>query len=134
MLLVQSSVTEEGVIAHGDFRPRWAEHFQLVHPARGFDGRQKVGEKLLVSLAIKDQHRNAVLVFRRSEHSEQVLGDDVFQKCGLAGTSRAEHHRLHNPRRVRPEPGLAMDVVAQHDCVLCVRGLDGLPVFGLAYK
>src|ERR1017187_9107126 len=134
MLFVQSSVTEEGVVAHGDVWPRWAEHSQLVHPARGFDGWQKIGEKLLVALAIKDQHGSTVLVFRRSEHSEQVLGDDVFQKCGLAGTSCAEYPRLHHPRRVRPEPGFTMDVIAQHDCVLCVRGLDGLAVFGLVYK
>src|SRR4029077_20887025 len=134
MLFVESSVTEEGVIAHRDFWPRGAEHSQLVHPARGLDGWQKIGEKLLVSFAIKDQHGNAVLVFRSSEHSKQVLGNDALEKRGLAGTSCAEHHRLHNPRRVRPEPGFAMDVVAQRDCVLCVRGLDGLAVFGLAYK
>src|SRR5208283_1027169 len=124
-----SSVTEEGVIANGDVWPRGAEHSQLVHPARGFDGRQKIGEKLLVSLAIKDQHGNAVLVFGRSEYSEQVLSDDVLQKRGLAGTGCAEYHRLHHPRRVRPQPRLTMNVVAQHDCVLCVRALDGLAVF-----
>src|SRR5438445_7950076 len=118
MLLVQSSVTEEGVIAHGDFRPRWAEHFQLVHPARGFDGRQKIGEKLLVSLAIKDQHGNTVLIFRRSKYSEYILGDDVLQKRGLTGTSCPEDHRLHHPRRIRPEPGLVMHVIAEDDRVL----------------
>src|SRR5208337_207299 len=134
MLFIQSSVTEEGVIAHGDFWPRWAKHFQLVHPARGFDGRQKIGEKLLVALAIKDQHGDAVLVFRRSEHSEQVLGDDVFQKRGLAGTSCAEHHRLHYPRRVRPEPGLAMHVIAEDDRVLSECRFDGRAVLRLAYK
>src|SRR5208282_5721531 len=85
VLFVQSSVTKERVVAHGDVWPRGAEHSQLVHPARGFDGRQKIGEKLLVSLAIKDQHGNAVLVFGRSEYSEQVLSDDVLQKRGLAG-------------------------------------------------
>src|SRR5579864_3899440 len=133
MLFVQSSVTEEGVIANGDVWPRGAEHFQLVHPARGFDGWQKIGEKILVSLAIKDQHGNAVLVFGGSEHSEQVLGNDVLQKRGLAGTSCAEHYRLHHPRRVRPEPGLAMHVIAEDDRILRERGLDGLAVFGLAY-
>src|SRR5437660_12700814 len=84
MLLVQAMLAEEGVVAHGDVWPRWAEHSQLVHPACGFDGRQKIGEKLLVSFAIKDQHGNAVLV---SNHSEYILGDDVLQKRGLAGTS-----------------------------------------------
>src|SRR5947208_14194901 len=112
MLLVQAVLAEEGVVAHGDVWPRWADHSQLVHPARDFDGGQKIGEKLLVSLAVKDQHGNAVLVFVRSKYSEQVLGDDVLQKGGLAGTSCAEHYRLHNPRRVRPEPGLAMHVIA----------------------
>src|SRR6267154_6316774 len=133
MLFVESSVTGEGVVANRDFWPRGAEHSQLVHPARGLDGWQKIGEKLLVSLAIKDQHGNAVLVFGGSEHSEQVLGNDVFEKRGLAGTSCAEHHRLHHPRRVRPEPGLAMDVIAEDDRVLRERSFDRGAVFGLAY-
>src|ERR1700720_2800263 len=134
MLFVQSSVTEEGVVAHGDVWPRGAEHSQLVHPARGFDGRQKIGEKLLVSLAIKDQHGNAVLVFGGSEHSEQALGNDVLEKRGLAGTSCAEHYRLHHPRRVRPEPGLAMHVIAEDDRVLSECRFDGRAVLRLAYK
>src|SRR5260370_3467257 len=124
VLLVQAMFAEKGVVAHGDLWPRWAEHPQLVHPARSFNGREKIGEKLLVSLAIKDQHGNPVLVFGRSDYSEYVLGDDVLQKRGLAGTSCAENHRLHHARRVRPEPGPTMHVIAEGDRVLRERGFD----------
>src|SRR2546429_8874434 len=59
MLLVQVVLAEEGVVAHGDVWPRWADHSQLVHPSPDFDGADKNGEKLLVCLVAKDQHRNA---------------------------------------------------------------------------
>src|SRR5258708_30413209 len=134
MVLVEAMLAEEGVVAQGDVWPRWAERSQLLHPARGFNGRQKIGEKLLVSLAIKDQHGNAVLVFGRSEYSEYVLGDDVLQKRGLAGTSCAENHRLHYPRGVRPEPGPTMHVIAEGDRVLRKRGFDRRAILRLAYK
>src|SRR5207245_9624324 len=103
MLLVQAVLAEEGVVAHGDVWPRWADHSQLVHPARDFDGGQKIGEKRLVSLGVKDQHGNAVLAFVRSKYSGQVLGEDVSQKGGLAGTSCAEDSGRLRSARARAE-------------------------------
>src|SRR5437660_10532244 len=67
MLLVQAVLAEEGVVAHGYVWPRWADHSQLVHAARDFDGGQKIGGILLVYLAVDDEYGNAVLVFERSE-------------------------------------------------------------------
>ena len=63
VLLVQPVLAEEGVIARGDVGPGGIEHSQLVHPAGGLDGWKKIGEKLLVALAVENQHGNPVLVF-----------------------------------------------------------------------
>jgi len=72
---------------------------------------------------------------QRKAHSAPTRAvDDVLQKGGLAGTSCAEHYRLHHPRRVRPEPGLAMHVIAEDDRILRECGFDRGAVLRLAYK
>ena len=75
-----------------------------------------------------------LVVTRRTDNPEQVLADNVLQQRGLAGTGGAEHDGLHNASSIGPEPRPAMHVIAKHDCVLFLRRLDGLTVFGLADK
>jgi len=88
------------------------QNSQLVHPAGCRDGRQEIRKELLVSLAVEDHHRNPVRVFGGPNHAEQVLRDDVLEEGGLARTGCAEHDRLHHARRIGPEPGLSVDVIA----------------------
>ena len=123
MFLVQALLAEEGVIAYRDVWLGRTQHSELVHPAGCLYGWKKIGEKLLVSLAVEDQHGNPVPVFGRPDEAEKVLCDDVLKKRGLARTSGPEHDRLHHARRIGPEPGLAMHVIAEHDRVLFVRVL-----------
>ena len=134
VFLVQPVFAKERVITCGNVGPGGIEDSQLVHAAGSLDRRKKVGEKLFVALAVENQHRDAVLVTRRTDDPEDILGDDVLEQSGLARTGRTEHHRLHDARRIGPEPRLAVDVITEHDRVLVVRRCDGLPIFGLADK
>jgi hypothetical protein len=58
---------------------------------------------------------------------ELILPDphlDAIAKAIEKKTSCAENHRLHHPRRIPPEPRLAVNVVTKDDRVLCERCLD----------
>ena len=134
VFLVQGMLAEEWVVAYRDVGLRRTQHSELVHPAGCLYGWKKIGEKLLVSLPVEDQHRNPVPVFGRPDEAEKVLRDDVLKKSGLARTSGPEHDRLHHTCRIGPEPGLAVNVIAEYDRALFIGVLDGFPVFGLAYK
>ena len=41
--------------------------------------RQQAFEEFEVSLAVEDNHRNAMRIFWRTNYPKQVLGDDVSQ-------------------------------------------------------
>jgi hypothetical protein len=127
-------LAEEWVVARGNVGVGGIKHPQLVHAAGRLDGGEKIGEKLLVALAVEDEHGNPVRITGRAGHTKEILGDDVLEQRGLARPSRSKHHRLHDAGRVRPEPGLAMDVVAQNNRILFGGGFDGSAVFGVAYK
>src|SRR5439155_11922099 len=96
VLLVETVLAEERVVARRDIRPGGVEDAELVHPACRLDSRQKVGKEFLVTFAIEDQHGNTVLVSWRPNYTKQVLGNDVFEQRGLARTSGSEDNRLHD--------------------------------------
>src|SRR5438132_6287870 len=134
MFLVHPVLAKEGVVAYRNVWPGWIQDAQLVHSSRRLDGGQKIGEKFLIALAVEDQHGNAMGIIGRTDNTENILGDDVLEQRGLSRTCGAKHDRLHDARGIGPEPGLSMDVIAEHDCVLRKSGFNRGPVFGFSNK
>src|SRR5580693_3974858 len=91
-------------------------------------------KELLVTLSIEYQHGDPVRIIWRAHDPKKILRNDVPEQCRLAGTSRSKDNRLHYPRRIGPEPRLAVDVISEHDGVLRVGRRDRLSVFCLADK
>lgn len=111
VFLVEAMLAEEGVVAYRDVGLGRTQHSQLVHPASCLDGWEKIGKKLLIPLAVEDQHGNPVPVFGGPDQAEKILRDDVLKERGFARTSGAEHDRLHHAGRIGPEPWLAVHVI-----------------------
>ena len=98
VFLVQPVLAEKGIVAGGYAGPGRIEDAQIVHSSSSLQSWQKIAEKFLVPLAVKDQHRNPVLVLGRPDQAKRILGDDVLQQSGLARAGRAENDRLHHAR------------------------------------
>ena len=79
---------------------------------------QQFIEELDVAFSIQNNHGQVVAVFWWTHLPVNVLRDDAAQGGRLAAASHAKQDRLHDPDTVRPEPGVAMDVIAKNDRVL----------------
>ena len=83
---------KEWVVAGGNIRPGRIEDSQLMHTAGSLKRRQKVGKKLLISLSVKDEHGDAMLVMWRTNIAKCVLGDDVLEQGRFPRTCSTENH------------------------------------------
>ena len=108
----------EGVVEAGQFRPRRVDEPQVIEAAGAVNVRQQFLEELQIALAVEDHHRDPVTVLRWPNPAHQILGDDVLQQRCLSAAGHSEHDTLHHANSVRPQPRIAMDVVAEHDRAL----------------
>ena len=86
--------------------------------------RQQVLEELKVAFAVKDDHRNAMGLIRRTNNACEILRNDVAQQRCFAGAGHAQHDRLHDAHPVRPIPGLTVNVIAENNRILIPGSLS----------
>src|SRR3954462_3026950 len=99
-----------------------------MHSAGSFNSREQIRKELLVTLAVEYEHRYTAPVVCRTNDAKEILGDDVLEQCCLPRTGGPEYDRLHDASCVGPEPRFSVHVIPEHDCILVVGSLDGLPV------
>src|SRR5215469_505077 len=86
--------------------------------ARTMNVWQDALKEIEVSFAVENNHGDAMLIFRRAHCSKQVLGDYVSQQRCLARPGHAQNDPLHHSNAVRPQPRLAVHIVAEHHSLL----------------
>src|SRR5271166_1631749 len=103
---------------------RWIDHAKVLEAARSLDVRQQPVQKLPLALSVEDNHWHLA----RAEVPVHILGDDVFEECGLARPGPAHYDAMLHAHDVRPQPGLFVDVVAEHRSSVPVGATDDLRV------
>ena len=106
------------VVADRQIGTRGIQKPQLMQAASAVHVRQQILEELQIAFTVKDHHWNAMGLIRRSDNTCEILGNDVAQQRCFAGAGHAQNDRLHDPHPVRPIPGLAVNVVAEHHRIL----------------
>src|SRR5208337_4187449 len=99
VLLVSVVERVERIVAAGFRGMRRVENPQILQtPSRG-DMRQKMVQKLAFTLAVEDDHWHLA----RAKAARQILRNDVFKECGLAGARSTDYHSMLDSHGIRPE-------------------------------